>query len=541
MLLAYGCDGTPNTTGIDLVVGQTSAADDNSAKVLHGITRICVGDDVNYSQHVWGVYEDMDAICGGVANAEQGQSDVHVRVYTGDELAGETVVSLAKIEQMANKDRGGIQHGYYSTAIYEDDDKTFSGPYTDFYEGYDLYKILKRAGIPYEPEANVQFYQSGMNGLENSWKTVNVSLGYLAGNGDAGEGDYSSNYMSYAGDGYVSSGTLTGLHPIIAYGKNSYPLVWSSGTSGVNTFAYNYRGPLVAILPQNDIEGGSYVGEHTVASCFLGLIEVHLSADADYTPVESLVDIEDEQAAEAALALINALPAKIASDADAAAVDAAEAAYNALTPEARRLVDAHEDAVEKLNAAVAAAKEYRASKQDANKSDKSAADSDAAATSDAPKVGQIVQVGSGANAAAYEVTKAAGKNTNGEVFYKKSNAPKKAKKITVPATIKIAGSTYKVVGVSSGAFSKCKKLTKVTLGKNVRTLKSKAFKGTKKLKTLIVKTKLLTKKSVKGCLKGSKVKTVKVKVGTKKLNKKFVKKYKKVFTKKVAGKKAIVK
>ncbi len=64
--------------------------------------------------------------------------------------------------------------------------------------------------------------------------------------------------------------------------------------------------------------------------------------------------------------------------------------------------------------------------------------------------------------------------------------------------------------------------------------KSKATK-------LIVKSKLLKKNTVKGSLKGSKIKTVQVKVGAKKLNKKFIKAYKKIFTKKVAGKKVSVK
>ena len=78
--------------------------------------------------------------------------------------------------------------------------------------------------------------------------------------------------------------------------------------------------------------------------------------------------------------------------------------------------------------------------------------------------------------------------------------------------------------------------TTVTLGAKVKRIAKGAFKGTK-VKTLIVKTKKLAKKSVKGCLKGSKVKSIQVKIG----NKKVAKKYKKIFTKKVAGKKAKVK
>ena len=78
------------------------------------------------------------------------------------------------------------------------------------------------------------------------------------------------------------------------------------------------------------------------------------------------------------------------------------------------------------------------------------------------------------------------------------------------------------------------------IGKNVRVIEKNAFKGSKATK-MIVKSKYLTKASVKGSLKGSKIKTVQVKVGKKKDNKKYVKKYKKIFTKKNAGKKVKVK
>ena len=92
-----------------------------------------------------------------------------------------------------------------------------------------------------------------------------------------------------------------------------------------------------------------------------------------------------------------------------------------------------------------------------------------------------------------------------------------AKTVTVPAAVKIGGKTFSVTKISA-----------------------KAFKGSKATK-LIVKTKKLTKKSVKGSLKGSKIKTVQVKVGKKSVNKKYVKKYKKFFTKKNAGRTVTVK
>jgi uncharacterized repeat protein (TIGR02543 family) len=81
----------------------------------------------------------------------------------------------------------------------------------------------------------------------------------------------------------------------------------------------------------------------------------------------------------------------------------------------------------------------------------------------------------------------------------------------------------------------------VVLGENVKKISKGSFKNFKNAKTLEVKTRKLTKASVKGSLKGSKVKTVKVKVGKKKTNKKYVKKYKNFFTKKNCGKKVTVK
>ena len=112
--------------------------------------------------------------------------------------------------------------------------------------------------------------------------------------------------------------------------------------------------------------------------------------------------------------------------------------------------------------------------------------------------------------------------------------------VTVPATIKAGGKTYKVTQINAKAF-KGSKIRMVTIGKNVKTIKKNAFAKSKATK-LIVKTKLLKKSKVKGCLKGSKIKTVQVKVSSRKsVNRKYVKIYKKHFTKTNAGRKAAVK
>ena len=165
-----------------------------------------------------------------------------------------------------------------------------------------------------------------------------------------------------------------------------------------------------------------------------------------------------------------------------------------------------------------------------------------------------------------------------------------AKSVIVPSTVQIGEQTYLVTEIASKAFAPAKKtLERVKIGKNIKVIgtsafagcrnlvgvsggsnvtiiKAKAFlgckklkkcvpfsskvlvkvgknafKGTKKLNKLTVKSKLLKKKAVKGSLKGSSVKTIKVSVGAKNINKKYVKKYRKIFAKKNSGKKVKVK
>ena len=101
-----------------------------------------------------------------------------------------------------------------------------------------------------------------------------------------------------------------------------------------------------------------------------------------------------------------------------------------------------------------------------------------------PKAGTKVIVGGNQ----YTVTKA-----GSEVRFSKANA--KARAITVPSTIKAKGITYKVTSIGTNAFKNCKKLTKATIGANVKVIKAKAFNNCPKLKAVTIKTALLTKKT----------------------------------------------
>lgn len=69
--------------------------------------------------------------------------------------------------------------------------------------------------------------------------------------------------------------------------------------------------------------------------------------------------------------------------------------------------------------------------------------------------------------------------TTGEVSYA---APKNgAKSVTIPATMVVSGKTCKVTSVAEGAFENNRKITSVTIGKNVKTISKSAFKGCTKL------------------------------------------------------------
>jgi len=127
-------------------------------------------------------------------------------------------------------------------------------------------------------------------------------------------------------------------------------------------------------------------------------------------------------------------------------------------------------------------------------------------------------------------------------------ADKKPAKSSVPAVKKISTITVNVKTVNKKVVANAVKKAKgdsasiktIVLGKKVKKIKKGTFSQYKNLTTLTVKTKKLKKKRIKGALKGSAIKTVKVQIGKKKVNKKYVKKYKKIFTKKKAGKKVMV-
>ena len=118
----------------------------------------------------------------------------------------------------------------------------------------------------------------------------------------------------------------------------------------------------------------------------------------------------------------------------------------------------------------------------------------------------------------YKVIKA-----GAEVSLIKTN--KNAKSVTIPAVIKVKGVTYKVTSIGAKAFNGSKKLTKVTIGANIKKISNNAFFKCKSLKMVTIKSVLLTKKTAnKKAFKGVNKKMV-IKV-PKKMKKAYVKMFK---------------
>lgn len=104
--------------------------------------------------------------------------------------------------------------------------------------------------------------------------------------------------------------------------------------------------------------------------------------------------------------------------------------------------------------------------------------------------------------------------------------------IVVPKTISFGGVTYKVTAIGAKAFKGCNTVKKIVLESNIKKIGKDAFSGCKKLRTIGVRTKKLTSKSVsakvfKGVSKNAKIYVPKSKA----------KAYKTVFRKKGLSKK----
>lgn len=99
-----------------------------------------------------------------------------------------------------------------------------------------------------------------------------------------------------------------------------------------------------------------------------------------------------------------------------------------------------------------------------------------------------------------------------------------AKTVTIPATIKVNGETYKVTAVGAKLLMNDSFIKKLVIGKNVKSIGTKAFFGTKKLKNIVIQTGQLKKVGAKAFTGTYKKVIVKVPSGKKAKYKKLLKK-----------------
>ena len=95
--------------------------------------------------------------------------------------------------------------------------------------------------------------------------------------------------------------------------------------------------------------------------------------------------------------------------------------------------------------------------------------------------------------ACYKISKA-GKQ-GGEVTYMKP-LKKSVAAVTIADTVKVNGVRYKVTAIAPNAFKNCKKLKRITIGKNIASIGAKAFYKCTRLAKIEVKTKKLSGKRV---------------------------------------------
>ena len=135
---------------------------------------------------------------------------------------------------------------------------------------------------------------------------------------------------------------------------------------------------------------------------------------------------------------------------------------------------------------------------------------------DGPQAGSQFEVGSSSYQALGDCT-----------IYDESEASiigtSKAGKVVVGSQIELGACVYNVTAISNKAFAKNKKVKSLVIGENVAGIGKAALKGATNCKTVTIKSKKLTKASIKNLLKGGSVKTVKCAGKAKKVKGKYAK------------------
>ena len=210
--------------------------------------------------------------------------------------------------------------------------------------------------------------------------------------------------------------------------------------------------------------------------------------------------------------------------------EALQEAQNVLNDE-KATKEQVEKALSKLNAAQKALKKETTPDNDKTQPTAPGTDkTNPAPETKVPAVGTTVTV----KGVQYAVTKSAAQGGTAEAV----KVTGKGKKITIAATVKIEGVTFKVTSIRKNAAKKNSRITSVVIGKNVTSIGAGSFEKCKKLANVTFK----GTKAVKIGKKAFKGTSAKMKVVTaKKMPKKALGKLKKTLKKNGISKKAVYK
>ena len=232
--------------------------------------------------------------------------------------------------------------------------------------------------------------------------------------------------------------------------------------------------------------------------------ETLMKAELAYRTMET-----NRKAADTVIQLIQSIGTVSANNDSKAKIEAARTAYHKLTDDQKKLVSNY-------NLLTAAETQYKNLTASATSKPNAAGDS-ASNTKSLPVKGSVYTV----KGLRYKVLVSSSASKQVSVV---KAAKKTVTKVSIPATVTIAGYKFKVTQIAKKAFYNNKKLKQVKIGSNIKRIGSKAFYGDKKLKNIVIQSKLLKKVETAAFKKTPTKLTVKV-------PSKKVKIYKKLFKK----------
>ncbi len=236
-----GNDGGP----LRIIFGKRDYDHTNGSHQVKYAIRVIVGDDLPYTTHSYDPYDQLADETLTVTVVGEDGTTIKEEPFTVSEIEemiyGEDVPAAT-----ADRARG---KGYYFTHFAGGAGGT---PISDLYEGIDLnYFLFEKIGLP-GTVGTVTFTSS-----DSSQQSLVVSLE------DIPRTDYFNEFTG-----------VSGLKSILAFAKNGYPLVSSSGDPGyIGSPIVNRYGPLLALFGQTE-EGSPGRQLRTVNS-----ITVNMSTD----------------------------------------------------------------------------------------------------------------------------------------------------------------------------------------------------------------------------------------------------------------------